>query len=198
MGDKPRELSESIAERFAVAREWLQRVMPRVALAAVALYILRLLIRDTWLYRETPLGLVATLTVLAVCATVAYYTLKLAVRVKRKLLWRVRRRLIITYLFIGLTPIVLLLILGTLAATGGSTQTMVRVVTVQINDSQRRTLEGARALAEGLASLPADAFPNVRAVSGAMFAGDDDDRFEFGLDLLVRGLAALVPDPPSR
>jgi sigma-B regulation protein RsbU (phosphoserine phosphatase) len=157
MGDKPRELSERIADRFAVAREWLRRVMPRVALAAVALYILRLLIRDTWLYRETPLGLVGTLTVLAVCATVAYYTLKLAVRVKRKLLWRVRRRLIITYLFIGLTPIVLLLILGALAATGGSTQTMVRVVTVQLNDSERRALEGARALAEGLASLPADA-----------------------------------------
>jgi hypothetical protein len=130
--------------------------MPRVALAAVALYILRLFIRDTWPYRETPLGLVGTLTVLAVCVTVAYYTLKLAVRVKRKLLWRVRRRLIITYLFIGLTPIILLLILGALAATGGSTQTMVRVVTVQLNDSERRTLEGARALAEGLASLPTD------------------------------------------
>jgi sigma-B regulation protein RsbU (phosphoserine phosphatase) len=156
MGDKPRELSERIAERFAVAREWLRRVMPRVALAAVGLYILRLFIRDTWPYRETPLALTGTLTVLAVCATVAYYTLKLAVRAKRKLLWRVRRRLIITYLFIGLTPIILLLILGALAATGGSTQTMVRVVTVELNDSERRALEGARALAEGLASLPAD------------------------------------------
>jgi len=157
MGDRSREVSERFAEKLAVAREWLRRFMPRVALAAVALYILRLLIRDTWLYSETPLGLVGTLTLLAVCSTVAYYALKLAVRVKRKLLWRVRRRLIITYLFIGLTPIVLLLILGALAATGGSTQTMVRVVTVQLNDSERRTLEGARSLAEGLASLPADA-----------------------------------------
>jgi sigma-B regulation protein RsbU (phosphoserine phosphatase) len=157
MGDRSREVSERFAEKLAVAREWLRRLMPRVALAAVALYILRLLIRDTWLYRETPLGLVGTLTLFAVCSTVAYYALKLAVRVKRKLLWRVRRRLIITYLFIGLTPIVLLLILGALAATGGSTQTMVRVVTVQLNDSERRTLEGARSLAEGLASLPAEA-----------------------------------------
>jgi hypothetical protein len=33
-------------------------------------------------------------------------------------------------------------------------------------------------------------FPNVTALSAAMFAGDDDDRFEFGLELLVRGLAA--------
>jgi len=26
-----------------------------------------------------------------------------------------------------------------------------------------------------------------------LFAGTDDDRFDFGLDLLVRGLAAYVP-----
>ncbi|HST52546.1 MAG TPA: SpoIIE family protein phosphatase [Pyrinomonadaceae bacterium] len=156
MGDKSREVFERLAERLAVAREWLRRVMPRVALAAVALYILRLFIRDTWLYRETPLGLVGMLTLLAVCSTIAYYALKFLVRVKRKLLWRVRRRLIITYLFIGVTPVVLLLILGALAATGGSSQAMVRVVTVQLNDSERQTLEGARSLADELSSLPAE------------------------------------------
>jgi AcrR family transcriptional regulator len=42
-------------------------------------------------------------------------------------------------------------------------------------------------------SLPPDQFPNMMAVSRAMFTGTDDDRFEFGLDLLVNGLAALVP-----
>jgi AcrR family transcriptional regulator len=43
------------------------------------------------------------------------------------------------------------------------------------------------------ASLPADQFPNIKAMSGAMFAGDNDDRFEFGLDLLIRGIAAYAP-----
>jgi AcrR family transcriptional regulator len=46
-------------------------------------------------------------------------------------------------------------------------------------------------------SLPPEEFPNMLALSGAMFVGTDDDRFEFGLDVLVRGLAAFarVPDP---
>ena len=65
-----------------------------------------------------------------------------------------RRRLIITYLFVGLTPVVLLLALGALAATGGSSQAMVRVVTVQLEATERQTLEGAQALAGALARLP--------------------------------------------
>jgi AcrR family transcriptional regulator len=41
-------------------------------------------------------------------------------------------------------------------------------------------------------SLPVEKFPNMTALSSSMFAGDNDDRFEFGLDLLVRGLAAHI------
>ena len=146
--------SDRFAEGLAVAREWLRRAMPRVAVAAVALYVLRLLISDTWLYRSTPVGLVGVLTFFAVCATVVYYGLKILVRLKRLLLWRVRRRLIITYLFVGLTPVVLLLLLGALAATGGSSQAMVRVVTVEVGATERQALEDARALADALLQLP--------------------------------------------
>jgi sigma-B regulation protein RsbU (phosphoserine phosphatase) len=137
-------------------REWLRRVMPRVALASVALYILWLLIRDTEVYERTPILFIGPLTACAVVATVLYYGLKILIRLKRKLLWRVRRRLIITYLFIGATPIVLLLMLGALAATGGSSQAMGRVVTVEVGSTERQTLEGARALAEAFLSLPAN------------------------------------------
>ena len=149
--------SERAADAFARAREWTRRVMPRVALGAGALYILRLLLRNTALYRDTPLGLIGPLTFFAVCAVVVYYGLKILVRLKRKLLWRVRRRLIITYLFVGLTPVVLLLILGGIAATGGSSQAMVRVVTVQLEATERQTLESARSTAEGLLALPPNA-----------------------------------------
>ena len=145
------------AEALARAREWLRRLMPRVAVAAVALYVLRLFISNTWLYRNTPVGLVGVLTFLAVCATVVYYGLKILVRLKRLLLWRVRRRLIITYLFVGLTPVVLLLLLGALAATGGSSQAMVHVVAVEVSATERQTLEGARALADALLQLPPNA-----------------------------------------
>src|SRR5215213_3200082 len=161
MREKLQEASERAADAFARAREWTRRVMPRVAIAASVLYVLRLLLRDTDLYKNTPLGLIGPLTFLAVCAALVYYGLKILVRLKRKLLWRVRRRLIITYLFVGLTPVVLLLLLGAIAATGGSSQAMVRVVTVQLEATERQTLESARSTAEGLLALPPNA--NERA-----------------------------------
>ena len=39
-------------------------------------------------------------------------------------------------------------------------------------------------------SLPAERFPNTFAVLEHLMAGEVDERFEFGLDVLVRGLAA--------
>ncbi|HJQ32203.1 MAG TPA: SpoIIE family protein phosphatase [Pyrinomonadaceae bacterium] len=157
MGGRLQGGSEALAERFARVREWLRRVMPRVALVAGALFFVRLFLRDTQLYRETPLGLLGPLTFFACLSVILYYGLKGLVRLKRMLLWRVRRRLIITYLFVGLTPVVLLLALGALAATGGSTQATARVVTVQVEATKRQALEGAHSLAEALLRLPANA-----------------------------------------
>jgi len=41
-------------------------------------------------------------------------------------------------------------------------------------------------------SLPSDRFPNVVALADEMMRSDPDERFEFGLDVLVRGLAAQI------
>ncbi|HEX8117965.1 MAG TPA: HAMP domain-containing protein, partial [Pyrinomonadaceae bacterium] len=153
MGGSPRRW-ERAAGLFWRARESFRRAMPRVALAAVALFLLRLFVRDTSLYKDTPLGLLGPATFVVCAFVILYFGLKLAVRLKRMLLWKVRRRLVVTYLFVGLTPIVLLLALGVLAATGGSSQAMVRVVTVEIEASERQSLEGARTLAASLARLP--------------------------------------------
>jgi AcrR family transcriptional regulator len=43
-------------------------------------------------------------------------------------------------------------------------------------------------------SLPRDRFPNVIGLAATMMGGDDDERFEFGLDLLVRGLETYAGD----
>ncbi len=40
------------------------------------------------------------------------------------------------------------------------------------------------------ASLPADRFPNITELAGELTSGGSDVRFEFGLDILVAGLAA--------
>ena len=45
-------------------------------------------------------------------------------------------------------------------------------------------------MATFFSSLPVERFPNILSMVGAMTAGDREERFEFGLDILVAGLAA--------
>jgi AcrR family transcriptional regulator len=48
-------------------------------------------------------------------------------------------------------------------------------------------------------SLPADRFPHLVALAEPLTSGDGDHRFEFGLDILVRGIASTVkPSKPRR
>jgi AcrR family transcriptional regulator len=51
------------------------------------------------------------------------------------------------------------------------------------------------AVQDHFASLPRDRFPNLVATLPAMFAFDDTERFELGLDILVRGLEATIVRP---
>jgi sigma-B regulation protein RsbU (phosphoserine phosphatase) len=136
-------------------RAWLRGVMPGVAGMAAVLFVLRMLLGKTWLYGENFVGVVLEfLTFFIISAALAYYCLKGLLRLKRHLLWRVRRRLIITYLFVGLTPIVLFLLLGLLSAFGGSSQGMSRIVAAQFNTTERQVRENARALADAFVRLP--------------------------------------------
>ena len=43
-----------------------------------------------------------------------------------------------------------------------------------------------------LLSLPADRFPHVHRAIGDIFGGDPDDRFEFGIDVIVRGIGTFA------
>jgi hypothetical protein len=71
---------------------------------------------------------------------------------------------------------------------------------------QRRligTMEDAKAYVEGvrqyLASLPAERFPTLVAMADRLtaFDEDEDDRFEFALDVQIRGIAALAAEQRS-
>ncbi|MEU5848828.1 TetR/AcrR family transcriptional regulator [Saccharopolyspora shandongensis] len=44
------------------------------------------------------------------------------------------------------------------------------------------------------AELPADRFPTIVGLLPALMSGDEDERFEFGLDILIRGIAAHATD----
>lgn len=49
-------------------------------------------------------------------------------------------------------------------------------------------------------ALPADRFPTIRRLGPALFDTDEgeDDRFEFGLEILVRGFETMAPKEPRR
>jgi Tetracyclin repressor-like, C-terminal domain len=49
-----------------------------------------------------------------------------------------------------------------------------------------------RMLHDYFASLPADQFPNVVATVDEMFSGGPEERFELGLDVILRGLASYA------
>jgi AcrR family transcriptional regulator len=52
--------------------------------------------------------------------------------------------------------------------------------------------ETARRVRDYFASLPADQFPNVVETVDEMFSGGPDERFELGLDVILRGLASYA------
>lgn len=52
--------------------------------------------------------------------------------------------------------------------------------------------EVVAAMGEYLAMLPPDRFPNLIAIAPEMAGGGPDDRFEFAVDLLIRGIASYI------
>jgi hypothetical protein len=46
-------------------------------------------------------------------------------------------------------------------------------------------------------SLPPDLFPHTLALLDHLFEGGPDERFEFGLDVIIRGLASLAAEPTT-
>ncbi len=86
---------------------------------------------------------------------------------KRKLLWRLRNRLIVTYVFIGVIPAVLLVAMTFITLYGLAGQFAVFVVTSEI-DSQLRTLEAVNAAvgSELAARLERGENPTAESLTG--------------------------------
>lgn len=139
---------------FIQIQLWLRSVMPHVAVVSAVLLSFWLLFGDTAVLRQSFIGtFLGKLTFWVVLLTCIYYGLRALRWLKRKLLWRVRRRLVITYLFVGLTPIILMTLLGLLSAFGGSGQGMARIINAQVNSTERQTQSSARNLADSFARL---------------------------------------------
>jgi len=135
-------------------RVWLRRVMPRAAVASAALFAVWLLIHNRSFYRQGIVGQLFSFALALIFFTSCYYGFKGLRWLKRRVMWRVRRRLVITYLFVGLTPIVLLFTLAVIINFVGLSQVMTRVVKVQLADKENQSLANARTLAEAFLRLP--------------------------------------------
>jgi phosphoserine phosphatase RsbU/P len=145
-------------QRVSGARAWLRRWMPRVAAAAAILLIARMLLSRTFLFGDNPLGgLLEFLSSLLIFVALFYYGLKALRWMKRRLLWRVRRRLVVTYLFVGLTPIILLALFGMVASFGTSGEAMARIISAQMSATDEQTARSAQAIAGSFSQLPANA-----------------------------------------
>jgi hypothetical protein len=57
--------------------------------------------------------------------------------------------------------------------------------------------EFVKQAAAWLRSLPRDQYPNTVELADKLVAGSAEDRFEWGLDVLVRGLATYLSSPPG-
>jgi TetR/AcrR family tetracycline transcriptional repressor len=57
---------------------------------------------------------------------------------------------------------------------------------------QAMTPEAVDAMGKWFASLPPAHFPNILALAGIMTAGDSNERFEWGVDVLIRGLGTYA------
>ncbi|HEY0322489.1 MAG TPA: SpoIIE family protein phosphatase [Pyrinomonadaceae bacterium] len=148
----------SARQTASSVRAWLRRVMPRVAIAAAILLIARMLLSRTFIFGDNPLGgLLEFISSFLIFITVLYYGLKALRWMKRRLLWRVRRRLVVTYLFVGLTPIILLALFGMVASFGVSSEAMARIIASQLNTTDEETARSAQAVADAFAQLPANA-----------------------------------------
>src|SRR5215471_525906 len=136
-----------LRRRLVKSELWPQGRMARLAcyLAALAaaLFVLETLLRLLRLSWGDHLG--GWVSFLVFCAAVLFFIL--AFRwVKRRLLWRLRNRLIVTYVFIGVIPAVLLVAMGLITLYGLAGQFAVFVVTSEI-DAQLRSLEAVNSAA---------------------------------------------------
>ena len=91
---------------------------------------------------------------LVLVATLGYFLFILLVRLQRRLLWRVRRRLILSYVFIGLIPVVLVVAFFLLATTVTLGSVGSFVVKLSLDKMVAEAGSAARAAASELGNAP--------------------------------------------
>ena len=134
----------------------IQLLRPRTRWGRTALWsggLALLLIVKRWITGSASGSLLSGWAIffLLICA---FCSLRLAIRwARRRLMWRLRHRLIITYIFIGVIPILLLLVVAGMATYLCAWQFSTYVTTSELQSSLQHLSASNRALAEQLSAL---------------------------------------------
>src|SRR5580700_8085294 len=157
-----------LRERMTTAGVWPRGWVARGACyslgSAIGLFVLQMLLK--LFAPAAAAGVGFWVKFLLVDAAVLFFVV--AFRwLRRKLLWRLRNRLIVTYIFIGVIPAVLLMVMALITLYGFAGQFAIFVVTSEIN-SQLRNMEAVNAAVgnELAARLERGDNPTVQSLAG--------------------------------
>jgi sigma-B regulation protein RsbU (phosphoserine phosphatase) len=146
-----------VADRLARLRVWLlQRWSGRILLAALGIELLA----EIGLPVPGLLGVPATLILWLYGI---YWGLRLARFLLRKLLWRIRNKLLVSYLFIAVVPLVLLALFFVLAGVLFAGLAASHMVTTEMERSGQSLLHVAQAALTGLPAEDAQAIAGLTA-----------------------------------
>jgi phosphoserine phosphatase RsbU/P len=115
----------------ALLREYRERPMARFAAWLIA-FGLALWVDS--IFSGGPPGLLWILFVIGLVVAAVYYVMRLIGAFKHHILWHLRRRLIVTYIFIAVVPIVLILLLVALGIVITNGQFAAFLVSLRVND----------------------------------------------------------------
>ena len=108
-GDSPRRLPEPVLSRQQAVRHVLFGTLAgRAIVVGLAIKLLVVVVGAAAGHVPAFLSVVDTVAGLTIAAGAVYFLFRLAVLAKRRLLWRVRRKLILSYIFIGFIPAILI------------------------------------------------------------------------------------------
>ena len=176
----------SQSTRDLILRSWPGRLL----IVAVGIKLITALLR---LAGELPafLQVLSTIASIALAIVLIYYMTRLFVLLKRQLLWRVRRKLILSYIFIGVVPALLIVGFFLLAATLISWN----VAAYLFKDGYEDIVRGAGAVADGAA---AEITRAPRDISGTVTRVQQNSVAALHQPMLSVVFIAKSGDPASR
>lgn len=148
------------------------------AIVLAAVWVLKALF-EPQIRRASPgLAFLMDLLTLLLAIPAVYYVLKLSRGLRSRLLWKIRRRIILTHIFIGAIPVLLVIVIFLFSALLFYYQLSYYLITNQIGIHAAQIQAFTMALREGLHEMMMQRTPPSRAAMKA--AVDEDAKYLLG------------------